>query len=94
MDKTRITYDILNNGYIIKLDSKIWIEQVDENSKPMDSTKSFEENVLLQIEELTTEVEEETPEIELVKTDIADLKAKDLENKLALAQVFEMVIAN
>ena len=94
MDKNRLTYDILNDGYMINLDGKNWIEQVDENSKPIDSTKTFEENWLLQIEDLTKEIVEETPEIELVKTDIADLKAKDLENKLALAQVYEIVIAN
>jgi len=94
MDKTRITYDILNNGYMIKLDGKNWIEQVGENSKPMDSAKTFEENCLLQIEDLTKEIAEEIPEIELVKTDIEDLKAKDLENKVALAQVFELVVAN
>jgi len=94
MEKTRLTYDILDNGYVIKLDGKEWIKQVGNNSKPMDSTKTFEENCLLQIEDLTKEIVEETPEIELVKTDIADLKAKDLENKVALAQVFEIVIAN
>jgi len=94
MDKNRLTYDILNDGYMINLDGKNWIEQVDENSKPIDSTKTFEENCILQIEDLTKEIAEETPEIELVKTDIADLKAKDLENKLALAQVYEIVIAN
>jgi len=60
MDKNRLTYDILNDGYMIKLDGKDWIEQVGENSKPMDSTKTLEENCLLQIEDLTTEVEEET----------------------------------
>ena len=94
MEKTRITYEILDNGYIIKLDDKAWIEQVGENAKPMDSTKTFEENCLLQIEDLAKEIAEETPEIELVKTDIADLKAKDLENKVALAQIFELVVAN
>jgi len=94
MDKTRLTYDILDNGYVIKLEGKKWIEQLGENSKPMDSTKTFEENCLLQIEDLTKEVAEETPEIELVKTDVADLKAKDLENKVALAQIFELVVAN
>ena len=94
MDKTRLTYDILDDGYTINLDGKKWIEQLGEFSKPMDSTKTFEENCLLQIEDLTKEIAEETPEIELVKTDIADLKAKDLENKVALAQIFELVVAN
>ena len=61
MDKTRLTYDILDNGYVIKLDDKNWIEQVGENSKPMDSSKSFEENCLLQIEDLTKEIAEKTP---------------------------------
>jgi len=61
MDKTKLTYDILDNGYVIKLEGKDWILQIDDDSKPMDSTKTFEENCLLQIEDLTKEVEEETP---------------------------------
>ena len=71
MDKTRLTYDILDNGYMIKLDDKNWIEQVGDNSKPMDSTKTFEENCLLHIEDLTKEIAEETPiedRIEAVET--------------------------
>lgn len=57
MNKEQLTYTILENGYKIKLDGKDWIEQIGQYSKPMDDTKSFEENCLLQIEDLTKEVE-------------------------------------
>jgi len=66
MDENRLSYDILNNGYTIKLDGKTWMEQLDEYSKPMDVSKSFEENALLQIEQITAPVPEPEPtEIEL-----------------------------
>jgi len=61
MNKEQLTYTILDNGYKIKLDGKDWIEQIGQYSKPMDDTKSFEENAILQIEDLTKEIAEETP---------------------------------
>jgi len=72
MDKTRITCDILNDGYVIKLDGKDWIEQVGEFSKPMDSNKTFEENALLQIEQLTAPAPE--PEPTEIEQDITSLQ--------------------
>ena len=52
-----ISYKILDNGYEIYLDGVLWITQYEPYAKPMDSSKSYEENCLLQIEELTTPVE-------------------------------------
>jgi len=71
MNKEQLTYTILDNGYKIKLDEKEFIEQTGQYSKPMDSSKSYEENAILQIEDLTKVVEEETPiedRIEAVET--------------------------
>ena len=50
MNKDRITYEILENGYRINLDGKIWIEQT-EPYIPNPSI-SYEENAIAQIEEL------------------------------------------
>lgn len=52
-----ISYKIVENGYEIYLDGKLWITQYEPYGHPMDSSKSYEENCLLQIEELTTPVE-------------------------------------
>lgn len=48
-----VSYEILEDGYEIYLDGQIWIRQRGLYSKPMDKEKSFEENCLMQIEELT-----------------------------------------
>jgi len=89
MNKTQLTYDILENGYQIKLDGKTWIEQIGEYSKPMDSSKSYEENAILQIEDLTKEVISEESEVD---KNIASLQTSDIENKVAIAQVYEMIL--
>ena len=89
MNKTQLTYDILENGYQIKLDGKTWIEQIGEYSKPMDSSKSYEENAILQIDDLTKEVISEESEVD---KNIASLQTSDIENKVAIAQVYEMIL--
>ena len=48
--RDRITYEILENGYRINLDGKLWIEQT-EPFIPNPSI-SYEENAIAQIEEL------------------------------------------
>lgn len=53
-----LSYEIFEDGYEIYLDSKVWIRQIGKYGKPMDKEKSYEENCLLQIEELTAEPEE------------------------------------
>ena len=52
-----ISYKILANGYEIYLDGNLWITQYEPYGHPMDSSKSYEENCLMQIEELTTPAE-------------------------------------
>ena len=52
-----IAYKILEDGYEIYLDGTLWIKQRGEYSKPIDKDKSFEENCIAQIEEITTVVE-------------------------------------
>lgn len=57
-----ISYKILDNGYEIYLDGVLWITQYEPYGHPMDSSKSYEENCLLQIEELTAPVVPDTTE--------------------------------
>lgn len=53
VDGKPLSYKICDDGYEIYMDGKIWISQRGQYSKPMDKSKSYEENCLLQIEELT-----------------------------------------
>lgn len=52
-----IAYEILSDGYMIYLDGKPWIKQRGTYGKPMDASKNYEENCLLQIENITAEPE-------------------------------------
>ena len=52
-----ISYEIFSDGYEIYLDGTIWIKQRGEYSKPIDKDKTYEENCLAQIEEITTVIE-------------------------------------
>lgn len=52
-----ISYEIFENGYEIYLDSKLWISQRGQYDKPIDKSKTYEENCLAQIDEITAEPE-------------------------------------
>ena len=56
-----ISYEIFDDGYEIYLDGTLWIKQRGQYGKPVDSAKSYEENCLAQIEEITTVVEPSNP---------------------------------
>jgi hypothetical protein len=60
VDGLSISYKIEENGYSIYLGGQLWITQYDQYSKPMDNTKSIEENCLLQIEDITKPYETDT----------------------------------
>ena len=75
-----ISYEILDNGYKIYLDGKLWIEQLDEYAKPIDTAKTYEENCLLQLEDITATAHTDTLEervtvVESAVMDIADVLA-------------------
>ena len=57
-----ISYKIVENGYEIYLDGKLWITQYEPYAHPYDNSKSYEENCLLQIEELTAPIEPDMTE--------------------------------
>lgn len=46
-----ISYNITDDGYDIYLDGELWIGQHGDLGKPIDSSKSYEENCLAQIEQ-------------------------------------------
>lgn len=46
-----IAYEVLDDGYMIYLDGKAWVKQCDPYGKPMDASKTYEENAKLQIDE-------------------------------------------
>ena len=76
-----ISHEILDNGYKIYLNGKLWIEQLDEYSKPIDATKTYEENCLLQLADITANtantdtLEERVTVVESAVMDIADVLA-------------------
>lgn len=57
IDGKVISYEVSEDGYDIYLDGLLWISQHEPYGHPMDASKSYEENCLLQIEELTIPVE-------------------------------------
>ena len=69
MNKDQITYEVLEDGYMLKLDGKDWILQHKEHF--FYPELSLEENAELHIEELCKPVEEPT-----VEEQIADLEAQ------------------
>lgn len=79
----KLTYKILDNGYQILKDDKVWIEQV-EPFIP-DNTKSYEENAKAQIEELLNPPTPEPNEMDIMKEEI-------LNTQLALTEVYEMLL--
>ena len=73
-DGKPIAYEILDDGYMIYLDGKAWIKQRGDYGKPMGSSKSYEENCLLQIEDITAEP----------KTDDIDTMLTELEKEVGI----------
>ena len=76
-----ISYEILENGYKIYLNGKLWIEQLDQYAKPIDESKSFEENCIAQLNEITAiahtdTLEERVEVVESAVIDIADVLAE------------------
>ena len=58
IDGKVLGYEIKENGYLIYLDEILWISQLEPYGKPKDKEKSYEENCLMQIDEITKPVSE------------------------------------
>ena len=71
-DKKAVSYEVLEDGYAIYLDGEKWVEQRGQYGKPIDNSKSYEENCLAQIEELCTTVESSnsTDEVTTLKAQV------------------------
>lgn len=79
MDKKRITYNILDDGYMLYLDGNPWIKQHKEHV--FYPELSLKENAEKHIEDLCTPVVEEPTVAEQI-TDI----------EIAIAELYEMMI--
>lgn len=77
MNKERITYEILEDGYMLKLDGKDWIKQHTEHV--FYPELSLKENAEKHIEELCKEVvpeptvEEQITEMQLAITELYEM---------------------
>lgn len=78
-----LTYNILENGYQILNDGKVWIEQI-EPFIP-DKSKSYEENAKAQIAELLEQQESAKQE----QTTLEELQQQVTDLQLALAELVE-----
>lgn len=79
MNKERITYEILEDGYMLYLDGKPWIKQHAEHLfKP---ELSLKENAELHIEDICKEVKPEPT----VEDQITELQ-------LAMAEIYEVMV--
>ena len=56
-----ISYKILENGYEIYNDGKVWVRQLEPFAKLHDANGTYEENCLLQLAEITKPIEEPNP---------------------------------
>lgn len=78
-----LTYEILDNGYVIKNNGKDWIVQLE----PCIPNKelSYEENAKAQIDAILNPPAQEPTEIELLQEEITN-------TQLALTEVYEMLL--
>ena len=80
--REKITYEILEDGYIINNDGKPWIKQVEPYIPYKDM--SYEECCLKHIDEIVKDFENPTP----VEEPIDEIT----EMQLAIAELYEMVL--
>ena len=73
-----ISYEIVDNGYKIYLDGKLWIEQLDEFAKPIDANKTYEENCLLQLADITATAQTDTLEERVTVVESAVMHIADV----------------
>ena len=79
----KLTYEILENGYVIKNNGKDWIVQL-EPCIP-NKALSYEENAKAQIEEILNPPAPQPSEIDLLREEITN-------TQLALTEVYELLV--
>ena len=84
--RNKITYEILENGYLINFEGRPWVKQV-EPYIPY-KCESYEKSCLKHIDEIIESHENPTP-IEDVTITSAD---EITEMQLAIAELYEMVL--
>lgn len=82
----RYGYAIADDGYDIYLDGQLWITQHGQYGKPMDASKGYEENCLLQLAEITAPAPEPPMTTEEMAQTIAEQDA-------AICELYEMLEA-
>lgn len=82
-DGSILTYEVESNGYTILKDGKAWVVQHDPYIP--DKSKSYEENAIMQIEELIRSSEESKQEMATME----DLQQQVTDLQLALAEIVE-----
>lgn len=84
--RERISYEILENGYLINLDGKPWVKQIEPHI-PFKGV-SYEESCLKQIDEIVEGHENPTP----VNETILNPNDEITEMQLAIAELYEMIL--
>lgn len=79
-----LSYEVTEDGYDIYREGKLWVTQHGQYGKPMDATKSYEENCLLQLDEIAAPAPEPPATIEELSATIADQDA-------AICELYEMM---
>lgn len=79
-----LSYEITDDGYDIYKQGKLWVTQHGQYSKPYDQTKSYEENCLIQLEEITKPAPASTMSIEEMSDTITEQDA-------AICELYEMM---
>lgn len=80
-----LTYEVTEDGYDIFLDGKLWITQHGDYGKPMDASKTFEENAILQLDEITAPAPEPPMTVEQLAETVAEQDA-------AICELYEMMM--
>lgn len=83
VSRENITYEILEDGYLINLDGKAWVKQVEPNIPYR--CDSYEEACLKHIEEIVESHENPTPVEEQPIDEITEMQ-------LAITELYEMVL--
>ena len=75
IDNKAVSYEITEDGYDIYLGGEKWISQHGQYGKLVDSSKSYEENCLAQIEEICNTPDQEPTAEEQLRADIDYISA-------------------
>lgn len=82
----KLSYEITEDGYDIYNNGNLWITQHGQYSKPFDAAKTYEENCLLHLKELTAPAPKPAATVEELSKTVAEQDA-------AICELYEMMNA-